>query len=44
MDPVITAAEKASELWVENRGASTTLIQVRVFGWQQSNGRDGYQA
>lgn len=43
VDPVITAAQKASELWVENRGTGTTLIQVRVFGWQQRNGTDGYQ-
>lgn len=44
VDPVINAAQKAGELWVENRGASTTLIQIRVFGWQQRNGSDSYQA
>ncbi|MEI2606988.1 fimbria/pilus periplasmic chaperone, partial [Erwinia aphidicola] len=35
--------EKASELWLENRGESTTLMQVRVFSWQQINGQEQYQ-
>ena len=43
IDPKIAAEEKASELWLENRGESTTLMQVRVFGWQQSNGQEQYQ-
>jgi len=43
IDPKITADEKASELWLENRGESTTLMQVRVFSWQQINGREQYQ-
>lgn len=43
VDPVITGAQKGAELWVENRGASTTLMQVRVFGWQQAGGGDRYQ-
>lgn len=43
IDPKIAPQEKASELWLENRGESTTLMQVRVFSWQQINGQEQYQ-
>lgn len=43
IDPKIRQNEKATELWLENRGDSTTLMQVRVFGWQQVNGQEQYQ-
>jgi len=43
IDPKISQNDKATELWLENRGASTTLMQVRVFGWQQVNGQEQYQ-
>nr|WP_230320716.1 molecular chaperone [Erwinia sorbitola] len=43
IDPKISQDDKATELWLENRGASTTLMQVRVFGWQQVNGQEQYQ-
>ncbi|MCU5774488.1 molecular chaperone [Erwiniaceae bacterium BAC15a-03b] len=43
IDPKIVGDEKATELWLENRGTSTTLMQVRVFGWQQINGQEQYQ-
>lgn len=43
IDPKIDAGDKATELWLENRGDATTLMQVRVFGWQQVNGHDQYQ-
>lgn len=43
IDPVINPDEKASELWLENRGNATTLMQVRIFGWQQVNQQDQYQ-
>lgn len=42
IDPSINPDEKASELWLENRGAATTLMQVRVFSWQQVGGREQY--
>lgn len=44
IDPKISENEKATELWLENRGDSTTLMQVRVFGWQQVNGQEQYQS
>jgi len=43
IDPKISSDQKATELWLENRGTSTTLMQVRVFGWNQVNGKEQYQ-
>lgn len=43
IDPKILHEDKASELWLENRGTTTTLMQVRIFSWQQIDGREQYQ-
>ena len=43
IDPAIDPAEKATELWLENRGNATTMMQVRIFGWQQVSGQEQYQ-
>jgi len=43
IDPAINPEEKASELWLENRGSATTMMQVRIFNWQQVNGQEQYQ-
>ncbi len=43
IDPAINPEEKASELWLENRGNATTMMQVRIFGWQQVNSQEQYQ-
>lgn len=43
IDPVIDPQQKASELWLENRGDATTLMQVRIFSWQQVHHQDQYQ-
>ncbi|MEI2265524.1 fimbrial biogenesis chaperone [Erwinia sp. CGal63] len=43
IDPKIPSGDKATELWLENRGAATTLMQVRVFSWRQQDGHDQYQ-
>jgi len=43
IDPKIPSGDKATELWLENRGEATTLMQVRVFTWQQINGQEQYQ-
>lgn len=43
IDPTINPDDKASELWLENRGDATTLMQVRIFAWQQVNQREQYQ-
>lgn len=44
INPKINYEDKSTELWLENRGESTTLMQVRVFSWQQVNGKEQYQA
>ncbi|MDL4913999.1 MAG: molecular chaperone [Enterobacterales bacterium endosymbiont of Blomia tropicalis] len=43
IDPTINPDDKASELWLENRGNATTLMQVRIFEWQQVNHKEQYQ-
>ncbi|THD29395.1 molecular chaperone, partial [Pantoea sp. R102] len=43
IDPAINPQEKASELWLENRGNATTIMQVRIFNWQQIDGQEQYQ-
>lgn len=43
IDPKLGSSEKATELWLENRGESTTLMQVRVLGWMQVNGQERYE-
>lgn len=43
IDPKINGDEKAAELWLENRGTSTTLMQVRIFQWQQNQGQEQFQ-
>lgn len=43
IDPKINSDEKAAELWLENRGTSTTLMQVRIFQWQQNQGQEQFQ-
>lgn len=42
VDPVLAGAQKATELWVENKGAAATLLQVRIFSWQQQDGGERY--
>ncbi|NIF21295.1 fimbrial biogenesis chaperone [Candidatus Pantoea multigeneris] len=43
IDPVINPDDKATELWLENRGNATTMMQVRIFGWQQVAEHEQYQ-
>lgn len=43
IDPKIPSGDKATELWLENRGDATTLMQVRVFTWEQVDGKEQYQ-
>ncbi|WP_064515897.1 molecular chaperone [Yersinia entomophaga] len=42
IDPVIPADQKSSSLWVENKGDQATMMQVRILGWQQTAGKEGY--
>ena len=43
IDPAINPEEKASELWLENRGNASTIMQVRIFSWLQVGGQEQYQ-
>ncbi len=43
IDPTINPDDKASELWLENRGNATTMMQVRIFSWLQVGGQEQYQ-
>ena len=43
IDPAIASEDRASELWLENRGSSSTIMQVRIFAWQQREGQEQYQ-
>jgi fimbrial chaperone protein len=38
----ISASEKGSELWLENRGATAVNLQLRIFGWDQKESKDVY--
>src|SRR5471032_3672854 len=43
IDPVLEADQRASALWLENRGTETANLQIRVFAWTQSGFSDQYQ-
>ena len=38
----ISASDKGSELWLENRGATAVNLQLRIFGWDQKESKDLY--
>ena len=44
IDPYLPPGQNAAELWLENRGASAAVMQVRVVRWQQENGFERYSA
>ncbi|MGE4053954.1 MAG: molecular chaperone [Vicinamibacterales bacterium] len=41
--PVVRAGEKATALWLENRGAAPVTLQIRVVGWEQTDFDDEYR-
>lgn len=43
VDPVIEADRGAGALWLENRGTSPTVMQIRVYRWTQVNGEDEFE-
>lgn len=43
IDPIIGDDQKATTLWIENHGTEPVLMQVRVLGWVQTDGNEGYQ-
>ncbi|UXI02017.1 molecular chaperone [Photobacterium sp. TY1-4] len=38
--PKILANQKATSVWIENRGRNTAFLQVRIFRWDQRDGQD----
>ncbi|MEL7935799.1 molecular chaperone [Pseudomonas delhiensis] len=44
IDPRLEHDQRASALWLENRGSRSTLLQVRIFAWSQRDGEEHYQA
>ncbi|MDB5895141.1 MAG: hypothetical protein JWQ88_2672 [Rhodoferax sp.] len=42
VDPLIEDDQRATALWLENRGTHTVSLQVRVFGWGQADGRENF--
>jgi fimbrial chaperone protein len=44
IDPVIAFKDHAAAIWVENEGKQPTLLQLRVFAWDQSPNENHYSA
>lgn len=42
VDPTLTGSEKATALWLENKGKEPVVLQTRVFSWSQAEGEDAY--
>lgn len=42
VDPVIEDDQKATALWLENRGSEAVSLQIRVFGWSQSGKEENF--
>ncbi|WP_051391657.1 fimbrial biogenesis chaperone [Rhodoferax saidenbachensis] len=42
LDPVIEEDQRAAAMWLENRGAQTVSLQIRVLAWTQANGEESY--
>lgn len=43
VDPVIEADRGAGALWLENRGTSPVVMQIRVYRWTQADGEDQFE-
>jgi fimbrial chaperone protein len=44
VNPVIAADKKAAALWLENPGTSPVTLQVRIYAWEQAEGKNVYAA
>ncbi|HDR2752514.1 MULTISPECIES: molecular chaperone [Enterobacter] len=44
IDPWLSADAKATELWIQNQGNSSTTMQVRIVRWKQEEGFERYTA
>lgn len=43
VDPIIEADRGAGALWLENRGDSPVIMQIRTFRWTQVDGEDQFE-
>ncbi len=43
VDPAIEDDQRATALWLENRGTDNVALQVRVFAWSQSGTAENYE-
>lgn len=43
VDPVVTTERGATALWLENRGPTLAVMQVRVLRWSQVDGEERYE-
>jgi len=44
VNPVIAADKKAAALWLENPGTSPLTLQIRIYAWEQAEGKNVYAA
>lgn len=44
IDPALGANDNATELWLENKGATAATMQIRVLGWKQVTGEENYRS
>lgn len=44
VDPSMDVKDKATALWLENRGTEPVVLQIRSFAWGQKNGEETYDA
>ncbi|MDN6073201.1 MAG: fimbria/pilus periplasmic chaperone, partial [Enterobacterales bacterium] len=44
IDPALGANDNATELWLENKGATAATMQIRVLGWKQVAGEENYRS
>src|SRR4051812_15760988 len=42
VDPTIKAGQSASAVWIENKGATPVMLQVRTLAWSQQHGEELY--
>lgn len=42
VDPVIEDGQRATALWLENRGTNNASLQIRVLGWSQSGTSENF--
>ncbi|WPM84335.1 hypothetical protein QNH14_16015 [Apirhabdus apintestini] len=44
IDPILTANDNATPLWLENQGKTPVTLQVRIVRWRQETGRERYSS